>query len=791
MRYSTTLALALAVLAVALAVYILRDRLTGEGTETEPTAGAVPLVEDLALADVSSAALAERRDGELVTKAAFAKTDGRWRILEPLQAPADDYEVERFLQAALEAKVRQTFTPGPSASPGGESAEAGAEGRPRLEDLDLEPPAFRLTLQAVSAADRPERTVAVDIGRRGALGQGVYVRLDGGKQVAVLEDDGLLALAADKIETFRSRDISAPAGDEIVRITLAGPAGAVRLDRSGEDAGRWVLAQPFAARADGEACAAILRQVTGLRVTEFVPSETEDLARFGLEEPRLVVTLFKKAPEEAAKPEKSEGAAEEQVNEEKPAAEPVVAQRLRFGTWADLKKKTVYLAAEDFPGAVTVDASALEPLEKSADELRDKHALVFNKQKVARIEVENSAGRFELAKTGTAWRLRAADREETSADPDAVQRLLSAAEDLKILYFLSDEERNREFPNGLKAQGRLRLHVEGEAAPRGLDVGGTAESRTLLANVREPWIGRAAEKDLEFFQKGWLACLDRTVLAFNPKDVTRLAVRTADRTVRLERAGDAWKIVEPTQADADPAFADGLLESLKNLRAEEWLAAGTDYKPYGLEEGQVVCHLGLTPKTEGAPAEEKVLRLALRDDGTCVGRLDGRDLVARVPAGVFFDAAAEPLPRLLTEFYSAEVKGIEIVAGKKSLRLAKQDDEWVRLDDAGKSAGTVQADAARDMASALARASAARWAAYDSKDPARYGLDKPAFRITVRTDAGETAILVSEKQVPDDLAELVRDRPVRFAMVEGAPRIALLAGAALQTILDAPKSLKP
>ncbi|MGB2780226.1 MAG: hypothetical protein WBD63_01955, partial [Phycisphaerae bacterium] len=111
MRYSTTLALALAVLAVALAVYILRDRLTGEGTETEPTAGAVPLVEDLALADVSSAALAERRDGELVTKAAFAKTDGRWRILEPLQAPADDYEVERFLQAALEAKVRQTFTP--------------------------------------------------------------------------------------------------------------------------------------------------------------------------------------------------------------------------------------------------------------------------------------------------------------------------------------------------------------------------------------------------------------------------------------------------------------------------------------------------------------------------------------------------------------------------------------------------------------------------------------------------------------------------------------------------------
>jgi len=790
MRYSTTLALAVAVLAVALAVYLVRDRLAGPAPETAPAAGDRPLVENVSLADLASATLAERRDGNLETKAAFAQADGKWRLVEPLAYPADNYEVERLLRAALEARFRQAFTPG-------------ADGGPSLADLDLEPPAFRLTAVVPKADDRPERTVVVDVGRRGPLGEGLYVRLDGSDRVSVLEDDTLLERAREKVDTYRSRDIAAPDRAEIVRITLEGPEGAVRLDRSDEDPSRWVLAQPLVARADSDACDAILRQVAGLRVKEFVPTEAADLARYGLEPPRLVVTLYKKAPEppaeEAPKPANPEAAEAEapeaekkpEAKQEKPVLEPVVAQTLRFGTWADLKKQTVYLATGDFPCVVAVDASALEPLEKKADALRDCRALALRTGRVSRVEVENAAGRFELARTDSTWRLRVAGRDEATADSDAVQRFLAAAADLRVLYFLSDAEQKREFPDGLKAQGRLRLHLEGEAAPRGLDVGGTAESRTLLANIQEPWIGRAAEKDLEFFQEGWLACLDRAVLTFNPKDVTRLSVRTPDRTVRLERAGDKWKVVEPIEADADPAFADGLLETLKDLRAGKWLAATENFKPYALDEGAVVCRLALAPKAEGAAPEEKVLRLAIQDTGTCAARLDGRDLVAEVVSETFFEAAGEPLPRLLTEFYAADVKGLEVVAGKSRLRLRKEGDEWVRLDDAGQSAGSVQADAARDLASAVARLQAARWAAYDSKDLARFGLDKPAFRIVVTTADGEVTLLVSDKKVPDEVAELVRERPVRFAMVEGAGRIALLAGSALQTLLDAPKSLKP
>ncbi|MGB2756019.1 MAG: DUF4340 domain-containing protein, partial [Phycisphaerae bacterium] len=115
---------------------------------------------------------------------------------------------------------------------------------------------------------------------------------------------------------------------------------------------------------------------------------------------------------------------------------------------------------------------------------------------------------------------------------------------------------------------------------------------------------------------------------------------------------------------------------------------------------------------------------------------------------------------------------------------------WNRLDEAGKPAGEVQADAVRDLASAVGRLSAARWAAYDSKDLARFGLDNPAFKIKTATEEKEVTLLVSETKVPDAVAELVEEKPVRYAMLEGADRVAILAGSALQTILDAPKSLE-
>jgi hypothetical protein len=776
MRYSTTLILALAVFAVAVAVYVFRDRLTGETTEPAKPAEALNLIRDVAPADVAGATLLENAEGELKTKVAFARTDAEWRLTEPVKDAADGYEVDRLLRACLEGQYRQTL-------------ETGAAGQPDLKDLGLDPPAFRFTFTTKKKDGQAERTSTVDIGRRSAFGEGVYVRLGEAKKVFVLDAATLAERAGEKTDTYRSHDVAVPARDQIVRVSLAGSRGEVVLNRSGATGDRWILAQPITARADPDAVDAILQELGRLRVKEFVKDAVTDLAGYGLTAPRLRVTLWKDAPAPEKPAETAEGA--EKAKETKPKAEPVVATTLVFGSWADLKHKTVCLMTADAMGrVVSVDADVLKPLEKNADDLRDKRVLALSKNPVTRVEVKNAAGGFELKKAESGWRLLVPGRDETDADPDDVDKLLAGAADLKVIYYLSDEERKKDFPEGLKPQGYVRLWVEGEAAPQTILVGGSAESRTLVANGAEPWIGRVNENDLAWFHEGWLACRDKRVLEFKAKDVTGLEVRAPDRAVVLERKGDAWKIVQPIKADPEASFAEGLLEALKDLRCTKFVAATADFKAHGLDPGQIVCTITLAPEGKGAEPPKKTLRLAVKEDGSCLGRVDGTDLVFQAADTLPRLLAAEPLPRAMTEFPGADVTGLDFAAGGATLRLAREEGKWNRLDEAGKPAGEVQADAVRDLASAVGRLGAARWAAYDSKDLARFGLDKPAFKIKIATEKKEVTLLISETKVPDAVAELVEEKPVRYAMLEGADRVAILAGSALQTILAAPKSLE-
>ncbi|MBE3070965.1 MAG: DUF4340 domain-containing protein, partial [Planctomycetes bacterium] len=281
MRYTTTIILAVVVIVAAALIYVNRDQLTGERKPIEKPSETRALVEDLAVDDLASVTLEETAaDGAMKTKLALAKADDTWRLSAPVDGPADDYEAGRLARAALDGKYRQ-------------SLDAGAKGQADLKTLGLEPPAFRLTLAAKAKGDKPARTVAVDVGRKASFGEGLYVRLDGAGKVFVLDTADLLERVRERLDKYRSRNLVDLGRDDVVRIEIAGEKGACRLDRSEDDKERWVLSQPMAARADAETVAAILRTALGAMAADFVEDAAADLGRFGLDKPRLVVTLFK------------------------------------------------------------------------------------------------------------------------------------------------------------------------------------------------------------------------------------------------------------------------------------------------------------------------------------------------------------------------------------------------------------------------------------------------------------------------------------------------------------------
>jgi hypothetical protein len=775
MRYTTTLILAVIVLALGVCIYVFRDQLTGPAKPPEKPAETLSLVKDVKLDDLVTATLEEPAgDGKFKTKMAFKKADGVWRLTEPMDVAADDYEVGRLLRAAVEGRCRQTIEPG-------------KKGQPDLKALGLEPPAYRLVLATAAKGKEEARTITVAVGRLSALGEGLYVRVGDAAKVDVLERPELLERARDKVNAYRSRELPAVGREDVVRIDLAGEKGNATLDLADKEKGRWVMSQPMAARVDPDAASALVRAALGLSAKDFIEDNPKDLARYGLDKPRLTVTLWKPAPP-TPKAENKDGKAEE-----KPAkSEPVKAATLRFGSSADLKNETAFFLTSDGKHVVTVEAAALKDLNKSPADLRDKHVLALDAAKAAKVTVKLPAKlvgaasevSYELARSDGKWKVLAGGRPEGKADIAAIEGLLKELAGLKVLYFAEGE--HADVAKAFAAQGSVRIQVEGEAAELGFDVGGTGEAPSLVKNIREDWIGRINEKGLAYLTKGSLDYLDKQVLTLDITKVNAVAIQTADRKVVIERKDERWRMTAPIDAEPAANFTTDILEQLQNLRCDKYVAAAKDLKPYNLDKPELVCTLTLAPEKTGEKPVEKVLRLAHYEKSKVAGQVEGSDMVFEVPAALFAALAGEPLEKTLTDIPGADVKDLDIAGEKAKVRLVCIDAKWFRADAKGTPGEEVAADPAKELAQAAASLSAARWAAYDAKDAAGFGLDKPAMTVKITTDKTSATVLISGKEVPADVAALVDQKPVRYAMTEGGKRIAVLAGKALETILNAP-----
>ncbi|KPK48781.1 MAG: hypothetical protein AMK72_06065, partial [Planctomycetes bacterium SM23_25] len=650
--------------------------------------------------------------------------------------------------------------------------------------------------------ETPERTVTVEVGRKAAVGEGLYVRLADSKKVSVLENADLLERARERVSKFRSRDLVDLARDDVVRIEIEGEKGALRIDRSDENKDRWVLAKPMAARADPDAVSEVLRKALGVMVADFVDDHAPDLARYGLAEPRLAVTLYK-AGEEAEKPKtddekKDQETKDEKKGEEKPRPEPVKSVVLKFGAWADLKKESVYVTLGDSKSVVGVEDDDFKALNKGLADLRDKHVMALDKDRAAEVALHVPAKlagtdkdiTYALVKADGTWMVKAEGRADAKADADAVSDLLKELADLKVLYFGEGEQ--ADIAKGFTPAGSVRVQVEKESAASGFEIGGVGQDvPALVKNLREDWVGRINPKDLTYLRKAWLEMLDKEVLSLDPKKAARLAIAAPDRTVVFEKKDDAWTMTGPVEEAERGFFATDRLDDLKGLKAEKFLAATSDFKPYGLEQGELAVTVTLEPEKEGEKPVEKTLHLAHHKDAKIVGRVAGSDVVFEVPMSLFKNMAGEPLPKELVDLFAGDVERLDVQAGGTKVQLVKQDEKWFRCDAAGRPDVEADKSKADGVVKAAVDADAVRWAAYDAKDPAPFGLDQPAVRIAVAGKEKKATVLISAKEVDAKVAALFDETPIRYAMVEGGKRIAILAGEKVKTLLEAASTLGP
>jgi hypothetical protein len=331
---------------------------------------------------------------QVVVAAAPTEQPDQWQLTAPRAAGADREAINALLEKLRGAKIKEFVAERPAS----------------LAQYGLDRPT-RVVLALGEEATRA--TKALRFGRAAPDGRGVYAQRDGESAVLLVEEE-LWKSVPRSAAALRDKTVFAYDRSKLQRMELESPKGTVALAL--ED-GRWRITAPVPLRADEAAVSELLWKARDLRAREFVAEEPGRRAAYGLDRPRVRLSVWEK------------DASGSKTLLVAPGRERERAYATAVGEGAG------------FPGVAAVDATALEDLARSVTDLRD-HALAeaFDTKDVARITIERPGQTLVLERTGAGeedWQLAAPRRGR--ARGGRVSELVWALRNLKWKELVSEQ----------------------------------------------------------------------------------------------------------------------------------------------------------------------------------------------------------------------------------------------------------------------------------------------------------------------------------------------------------------
>jgi hypothetical protein len=196
------------------------------------------------------------------------KSDGNWRIVEPVMADTDQGELSSITSTLPELDIQRTVTEEPS----------------DLKRYGLDPVRIEVTFREKGKTDEHH----LFIGDKTPTGTDVYARTQDRKRVILL--NASLDSTFNK-NTFALRDKSVLKfdRDKVTSLELTNKSGTMQFAKSGTE---WKIVKPLAARADFGGVESIVERLHSLQMQGIVTADAgTDLKKYGLDKPAATIAV--------------------------------------------------------------------------------------------------------------------------------------------------------------------------------------------------------------------------------------------------------------------------------------------------------------------------------------------------------------------------------------------------------------------------------------------------------------------------------------------------------------------
>ncbi len=582
MRWQTTAALAIVLIAIGAFYYVYEIR---QGPEREQREGRKGRIFSAEPADVTAIQL--KRPSETVE----LKREGTgWQMQAPLKSGADRAVVDETVSTVVTAKMDREVASAPAS----------------LADFGLDKPAAEVD---VTMKDGKHLTLL--LGAKNPTGVWVYAKEKDKPAVFVL-GESVLRDSTRPVADYRDKTVLAFDRKDVTGVDVGLPSDSISL---AQDGGKWAMTRPATYPADGDIVTDFLDKLASAKVREFVADGPPSLEPYGLTRPIRVDVHVGKDKDRATK-------------------------SLLVGR-VDETKKGVYAMRPGEQSVLLLPEEVSTALPRTVAALRNKSLLEVSADKVARIDLESAKGPVTLVRDADRWKITAP--EGVAADQVEAGGVLFKLRELRAQAFLTDDASGIA---KYLTKPEVKVTVTyNEGPPAVVLLAPSPELRggrpTAYAAVegRGPVI-LVDGRSLTDLSRSVTDLRDRTLFGdLQPRDVKRVRLTSEGKTLLLERRGDRdWTMVEPSKGGANAAKVEDLLYTLRGLKWTEMVSPqGADAARYGVDAPTMTVTL---LKADGA--ELASLVVGKRESGRAYVRAGKSPAIQAVDAKQLGDAPKIP-----------------------------------------------------------------------------------------------------------------------------------------------------
>lgn len=312
----------------------------------------------------------------------------------------------------------------------------------------------------------------------------------------------------------------------------------VDLDRKN---GKWTITAPQQLPADQDAASSMTSSLSPLTGDSVVEDKPSDIAKYGLNNPSLTVTISQK-----------NGKSEKIVfGDDVPAGSLVYAQ---MGS---------------SPKVYAVSSSIKTSFDKSLNDLRDKRLLMFDANNLSRLELSSPKSSIEFGKNGqNDWAM--IKPAPYRADSFQVEELLRKLSEAKMDLSATGDAAQKASADFASGQLVATAKVTDSTGTQSLEVHKNKDDYYAKSSVVpgafkvSADLGKEMEKSADDFR-------NKKIFDFGFSDPTKIDVQQGSTDKSYARTGSDWKLNSQTM---DPGQVQAFIDKLRDLAATKFVPEG-------------------------------------------------------------------------------------------------------------------------------------------------------------------------------------------------------------------------